>query len=155
MWTAVKTPCIGICSTALGDDVCRGCKRYAQEVIDWNSYSIVQQQRIEERLVTLLTQLIQNKIHVTDEALLRWQISVQAVDVPKHRNVYCQAYALIKAGAKQISTLEAFGLCLQPEYRSQSVAQICHDIDAEFYALSVAYYQRAFRPAFITPMSSS
>lgn len=34
----LRTPCIGICSTtSLGDRVCRGCKRYAAEVIDWNS----------------------------------------------------------------------------------------------------------------------
>jgi predicted Fe-S protein YdhL (DUF1289 family) len=33
------TPCIGVCSTGIGDVVCRGCKRYAQEVIHWNGYS--------------------------------------------------------------------------------------------------------------------
>jgi len=33
-------PCVGVCSTTnLGDDVCRGCKRKAQDVIDWNKYS--------------------------------------------------------------------------------------------------------------------
>ena len=35
----VKTPCIGVCSTGIGDSVCRGCKRFSHEVIDWNSYS--------------------------------------------------------------------------------------------------------------------
>jgi uncharacterized protein len=28
------TPCIGVCST-LFDDICKGCGRTAQEVIDW------------------------------------------------------------------------------------------------------------------------
>lgn len=30
------TPCQGVCSaTALGDDVCKGCNRPKEEVIDW------------------------------------------------------------------------------------------------------------------------
>ena len=34
-WPDVDTPCIGFCSTALGDDLCRGCGRTAQEVDGW------------------------------------------------------------------------------------------------------------------------
>ncbi len=29
------TPCIAICSTAQGDDVCRGCGRTFEEVTNW------------------------------------------------------------------------------------------------------------------------
>ncbi len=43
------SPCVGICSTTnVGDDICIGCKRTAQEVIDWNSYT--DQKRIEINL---------------------------------------------------------------------------------------------------------
>lgn len=34
----IKTPCIGLCSTVYGDLVCRGCKRFHHEVIQWNGY---------------------------------------------------------------------------------------------------------------------
>lgn len=34
----IKTPCIGTCSTGLGDEICRGCGRTYIEVIEWNSY---------------------------------------------------------------------------------------------------------------------
>ena len=54
----VVTPCIGVCSTALGDDVCRGCKRYSHEVIDWNSYTDKQKQIIDERLDGFLIQVV-------------------------------------------------------------------------------------------------
>ena len=30
-----ECPCIGHCSTVLGDDVCRGCQRTFEEVIGW------------------------------------------------------------------------------------------------------------------------
>lgn len=31
------SPCIGICSTTLGDFVCRGCKRTRDEIDKWNA----------------------------------------------------------------------------------------------------------------------
>ena len=34
--TKASTPCLGICSTTYGDDVCKGCKRFVHEVISWN-----------------------------------------------------------------------------------------------------------------------
>jgi len=43
------SPCVGICSTSnVGDDICIGCNRTAQEVIDWNSYT--DEKRIEINL---------------------------------------------------------------------------------------------------------
>ena len=35
----IKTPCVGLCSTVYGDLVCRGCKRFHHEVIQWNGYN--------------------------------------------------------------------------------------------------------------------
>lgn len=140
----IKTPCVGICSTGIGDDVCRGCKRYAHEVIDWNGYSYSQKAHIEVRLVTLLTQIIKNKFTIVDEDRLKWQILNQPVMVSKHRNLYCQAYELLKAGASQIKYLDEFGLQLMPESVNSPIKLICDEIDHEFYTLSVAHYQRYF-----------
>ena len=141
----IKTPCVGICSTGIGDEVCRGCKRFAHEVIDWNSYNYEQKAIIESRLVSLLTNIIQNKFEIIDEQKLKWQIQNQPVTVPEHRNLYCQAYELIKAGASQIKYMEDFGLRLFPEFESHSLKQICEEVDHEFYALSVAHHDRYFR----------
>ncbi|WP_226704400.1 DUF1289 domain-containing protein [Microbulbifer elongatus] len=49
IYKKVRTPCIGVCSTGIGDNVCRGCKRFAHEVIDWNAYSEEQRRIIAER----------------------------------------------------------------------------------------------------------
>jgi len=46
----VKTPCVGICSCTLGDDVCRGCVRTADEVRDWNGYTDSQKIKVLDRL---------------------------------------------------------------------------------------------------------
>lgn len=141
----IKTPCVGICSTGIGDDVCRGCKRFEHEVVNWNAYSEEQKSIVESRLVGLLTQVIQNKIRIVDEALMKQQIVMQPVDVPKHRNLYCQAYTLIKAGASQIAEPEMFGFQINNEFSTQSLVAICEDIDKEFYTLSSAHFDRSFR----------
>lgn len=141
----IKTPCVGICSTGIGDDVCRGCKRYAHEVIDWNSYDYHEKAVIEARLVSLLTRIIENKLFIFDENLLKWQIQVQPITVSAHRNLYCQAYELLRAGASQIRQLEHFGLGLLPEVSQKPLKSVCEEIDQEFYALSVAHFERYFR----------
>ena len=142
----IKTPCVGICSTtSVGGSVCRGCKRYAHEVIDWNSYNHDQKVAIETRLVSLLTTIVRQKILIIDESLLRWQIERQPVQVPEHRNLYCQAFSLLKAGAGQIHQPADFGLAVTADHRHLSVKAICKQIDDEFYDLSLAHYHRYFR----------
>lgn len=140
----VKTPCVGICSTGIGDDVCRGCKRFAHEVVSWNGFSHDQKLRIEQRLVQLLTNIISYKIQLVDEALLQWQIQHQQLNVSKHRNLYCQCYELIKAGASQIEDTKEFGFMVLPEFQGLSLKALCEEIDQEFYMLSVAHYERYF-----------
>lgn len=49
---AADSPCIGVCSaTALGDEICIGCGRTFQEVIDWNTYSDERKIAINQRLL--------------------------------------------------------------------------------------------------------
>jgi len=140
----IKTPCVGICSTGIGDEVCRGCKRYAHEVIDWNGFTEQQKSMIEARLVGFLTQIIQNKWSIINRELLQWQIQIQPILISGHRNEYCQSFDLIKAGASQISDIEQFGIRLQPGAEGKTLKKLCEEIDREFYALSVAHYERYF-----------
>lgn len=44
------SPCIGYCSTTLGDPVCRGCGRTSTEVDQWILLSENQKQAIRERI---------------------------------------------------------------------------------------------------------
>ena len=50
--TTPDTPCIAICSTSQGDDVCKGCGRTFQEVQHWLAMSPVQK-RAAWRRITL------------------------------------------------------------------------------------------------------
>lgn len=44
------SPCIGICSTGLGDEVCRGCGRTFFEVTNWALFDDAQKRAINARL---------------------------------------------------------------------------------------------------------
>lgn len=138
----VRTPCIGVCSTGIGDSVCRGCKRFAHEVIDWNGYTPQQKQVVITRLGDFLSQCVQNKLQITDSALLEWQLQVQQIPYPKHHDEYCWVYSLIKAGASQIEQTSEYGFEVDQAYRKMPLSTLRDMIDREFYTLSEAHYER-------------
>ena len=61
----VKTPCIGICSTtSLGDKICRGCKRFGFEVINWNRYSEDEKRAVLSRIDQLTSQIMAERFRI-------------------------------------------------------------------------------------------
>lgn len=50
-----SSPCIGYCSTSLGDVVCKGCGRTAEEVDRWLLLDEEQTRRIWERVNSMDT----------------------------------------------------------------------------------------------------
>ena len=138
----VKTPCIGVCSTGIGDSVCRGCKRFAHEVIHWNSYSPEQKRVVDRRLAGFLSQCVSNKLEVTDKAVLRWQLEVQQIQFTEHHDEYCWAYSLIKAGGSQIDNTTEYGFEVDLSFRQMPLTELRLLIDQEYYILSEAHYDR-------------
>jgi len=140
--TRIPTPCIGVCSTGIGDVVCRGCKRYAHEVIHWNSYSDEQKRAIDTRLEVLLTQVVAAKLTVFDSALLATQLQAQQLRYAQHKSPLVWVFELLRAGASQIGDTRAFGFDVMPGYRHMTLLALREQIDREFYLLSEAHYQR-------------
>ena len=48
-----ESPCIGHCTTVLGDDVCRSCKRTFDEIIAWPTITDAQRIAINQRVARL------------------------------------------------------------------------------------------------------
>ena len=143
----VKTPCIGVCSTGIGDAVCRGCKRFAHEVIHWNSYTEGQKQLIDQRLTLFLSQIVETRLRVVDQRLLRWQLDVQQIPYPAHKPASIWVYELLRAGASQVENPADFGLSVDAQYRGVSMPELKRQIDQESFILSEAHYQRYFERA--------
>lgn len=141
----VPTPCIGVCSTGIGDEVCRGCKRFAHEVIHWNAYSDEQKQLIDQRLERFLTQVVTNKLAVVDAALLARQLGALNIRHAAHKDPHVWVFQLLRAGASQIDDCRNFGFELAPAYAAMPLPELRDQIDREFFVLSEAHYQRYFR----------
>lgn len=145
----IKTPCVGLCSTVYGDLVCRGCKRFHHEVINWNGYSDEEKRAVWLRLEVLLVQVMAAKLQVFDADRLRMQLEQRKIRFVPQQSAYCWAYQLIARGARVISQLDAYGVVLLPEFREWNLPELRDAIDREFFLLSEAHYERYIAPRFL------
>ncbi len=141
---ALKSPCIGVCSTGIGDSVCRGCKRYTHEIINWNAYNANEKRAVLDRLGALLSQVVQAKLTIVDEALLLKQLKLQNIYHNPESHPYAWVFELLKVGASQIVALENYGCSVKRGYESMSLTELRDSIDADYYVLSSVHYQRYF-----------
>jgi len=145
----IKTPCVGLCSTVYGDQVCRGCKRFHHEVTHWNSYGEEEKRAVWLRLEMLLVQVMAAKVEVFDAQRLRWQLEQRQIRFVPQQSPYCWAYQLIARGARVINQLDAYGMALLPEFRDWALPELRDAIDREFFLLSEAHYERYIAPRFL------
>lgn len=141
---AVRTPCIGVCSTGIGDTVCRGCKRFSHEVIAWNGYTQDERRAVLQRIDVLLGQIVARWLVIEDAGKLREQLQLQQIGFDPARSPASWVLELLKAGASQIDDPEHFGLSPGREAHDKSLRQLRDIIENEFYTLSCAHYERYF-----------
>lgn len=139
----IPTPCVGICSTVFGDTVCRGCKRYAQEIIDWNAYGANQRQVVERRLNDLLVRVLVDKIRVTDPGLLAARLRDHGIRFSRYRDPVCWVLDLLRTLRNLIRSPRHWGFEVLGSWRGCTLTELYMQIDQEFYALSEAHYDYA------------
>lgn len=145
----IKTPCVGLCSTVYGDLVCRGCKRFHHEVVNWNLYDDAEKRAVWQRLESLLVQVVAAKLEVFDPQRLRSQLEQRQIRFVERQSPYCWAYQLIARGARMIQQLDAYGIALLPEFRDSPLPLLRDAIDREYFLLSEAHYERYIAPRFL------
>jgi uncharacterized protein len=134
------TPCAGRCSTVFGDSVCRGCRRFSHEVIDWNRYTSVQQEYIWQRLDQQLNQIILPLINVADEQLLQQFMSARQLRLPLHASRGRQIYEVLRVCQRQPQYLDQSGLSLSAAH----IEAHWQHIEQRIYALAVASFEFAW-----------
>ena len=146
----IETPCIGVCSTGIGDEVCRGCKRYAREVIDWNAYSDDERGSILNRIDSLLDQIVLSRVTVIDEKKLDEFILRHDIRQGTSDGTGTKIFRILKAGGSQIMRPSSFGCALIHTDESLNkielrFSDLCDEIDRDYYQLSVAHFERYFQ----------
>ena len=141
---SVKTPCIGVCSTVFGDEVCRGCKRFQHEIIEWNTYNDIEKGSVLNRLEILKIQIMQSKISVTDQDLLKSKLLDYKVKFDETNDSLCWVFDLLRSGSQSIEKPSDFGF----ELKASSVpnlSELKKVMEEELFQLSEAHYQRYFK----------
>ena len=144
MSNSVKTPCVGICSTVFGDEVCRGCKRFQHEIIQWNGYDDVAKRSVLNRLELLKVQIMESKIRITDESLLKAQLLEFKIKFEEDNNSLCWVFDLLRSGSQSIVSPTDFGFELIDNSVS-NLSELKKVMEEELFKLSEAHYQRYFK----------
>jgi predicted Fe-S protein YdhL (DUF1289 family) len=127
----LDTPCIGICSTVYGDNVCRGCKRFYKEIISWNSYNDIEKTIVFDRLNDLITQAAHDKITVIDPELLRQTLKNFNIRYRAEQSSLCWAYYILRDARHKILTTEEAGFVITESYKNYKLTELYQTIDKE------------------------
>ena len=144
MSKSVKTPCIGVCSTVFGDEVCRGCKRFQHEIIKWNAYDDVEKRSVLNRLELLKVQIMQSKVLIIDEDLLRSKLDEYKVKFDEDSDSLCWVFDLLRSGSQSIADPTEFGFDLINS-SVPNLSELKKVMEEELFQLSEAHYQRYFK----------
>ena len=149
-----RTPCVGICSTTYGDLVCRGCKRFAHEIVQWNGYDDLQQEAVRERLQRVRDEVLSLLLVCHDEALLQNALSDAGL---RDLDLMEAQYQLLRFMVRREQPLASVGLALAAEAQALATplpAQadkvldtlyLMQLLDSETFQRAKAHYERNFK----------
>lgn len=134
------TPCVGRCSTVFGDSVCRGCRRFSHEVIDWNRYTSAQRDFIWLRLDQQLDQIILPLVSIKDSTQLSEFLASRQVRVAEQCSQGRKAYEALRICQRQPERCTESGLVLS----AAQVDRIWQQAEQRLYELAVASFEFAW-----------
>ena len=137
-----STPCLGICSTTYGDNVCKGCKRFVHEVISWNKYTTKERELINLRLESFKVKILADRFTVHDPALLASKLENNGIIFNQSLDPLTWIFDLLRATGSQKIDLSDFGVSLKIDARLSDLRQM---ITKEFLELSESHYDRYFK----------
>ncbi|MGA2654438.1 MAG: DUF1289 domain-containing protein [Gammaproteobacteria bacterium] len=133
----IDTPCIGICSSVYGDAICRGCKRTAKEVIDWNRFTTAEKLAIYQRLQAQIADVFLKYIDIVDANKLQEKITQHNIRLHPHVLDVEKAFHLLRLGANKINQINAYGLQIKLEFSYLSLTELFNKIDSEIYQKAI------------------
>lgn len=140
-----RTPCIGICSTtSIGDAICRGCKRYAFEVIRWNGYSEAEKEAVLRRIEALTVQILRNHFHIAAREALEAALQEYRIPLNPALSPYCWLHSLLQKAPLADIDPAACGFTLLAPEQGASLAQRASVVNEELLLLCEAHFDRYF-----------
>jgi predicted Fe-S protein YdhL (DUF1289 family) len=145
-----RTPCIGVCSTTYGDDICRGCRRFRHEITSWIEYTDSEKSIINRRLEKFKITVLEEKFTVINPDTFKEALLQAKIRFNQDLQPICWIFDLFRSLNAENLNLEDFSLKVKKDFISTPVSQLKEDVNTEFYELSLAHYQRYIKPSFFT-----
>jgi predicted Fe-S protein YdhL (DUF1289 family) len=145
-----RTPCIGVCSTTYGDDICRGCRRFRHEITSWIEYTDSEKSIINRRLEKFKIIVLEEKFTVINPDAFKEALLQAKIRFNQDLQPICWIFDLFRSLNAENLNLEDFSLKVKKDFISTPVSQLKEDVNTEFYELSLAHYQRYIKPSFFT-----
>ena len=139
-----STPCLGICTTTFGDEVCKGCKRFAHEIISWPKYSENEREIINGRLEQFKIKILQNRFKIFDSELLASKFEEKAINFNHSLEPLTWIFDLFRAAGSQEFELKNYGIQSLISFDPKVIKD---EINTELLELSEAHHQRYFKKA--------
>ena len=139
-----STPCLGICTTTFGDEVCKGCKRFAHEIISWPKYSENEREIINGRLEQFKIKILQNRFKIFDSELLAFKLEEKAINFNHSLEPLTWIFDLFRAAGSQEFELKNYGIQSLISFDPKVIKD---EINTELLELSEAHHQRYFKKA--------
>ena len=134
------TPCAGRCSTVFGDAVCRGCRRFNHEVIQWNTYNAEIRLAVWKRLDAQLDQILVPMLPHADLKHVEGFIAGKRIRVLETASKGRKLYHALKICEKNKHLAEDSGLGILPK----QVKPIWDEFERRVLALAKASYDFAW-----------
>ena len=132
-----STPCLGICSTTFGDEVCKGCKRFAHEIVGWTKYSQGEREIVNDRLEKFKIQILQHRFAVTDKNLFESMLEEKAINFNHSLDPLTWIFDLFRAAGSQSFDLGNYGIKSLNEFNPKTIKD---EINDELLELSEAHH---------------
>ena len=106
----IVSPCVGLCSTTVGDAVCRGCQRHESEIRDWFVYSDATRRKVMQRLDAWRVEIAGEYLRVNDEAQLEAQLVRHRIRHRADQPALSRAVELLRVGRGRMRDITRYGL---------------------------------------------
>ena len=137
-----STPCLGICSTTFGDEVCKGCKRFSHEIVSWTKYSLEEREIVNDRLEKFKVQILKQRFEIIDKDLFETKLEEKAINFNHSLDPLTWIFDLFRAAGSQSFDIEGFGIKQLSEFDSKTIRD---EINKELLELSEAHHERYFK----------
>ena len=139
-----STPCIGICSTTFGDDVCKGCKRFSHEITNWGKFSTDERAVVNSRLEQFKTTILEEKFTISDSELFESKMNEFSINFNSSLEPITWIFDLLRASSNKDLNVNDFGVEILPAFSDLSLIELRDLINQEMLHLSEAHYYKFF-----------